>query len=72
MRCRGVDGPDTSIMVGGTSGQMADVRAKEDAGDVGGVCLERSHRNERGDVAVLNDAPDINVTLNRVHQLVYL
>ncbi len=45
---------------------MADVGGEEDAGDVPVVGEEAGDWDERGDVAVLNHAPDVDVSLVRV------
>lgn len=45
---------------------MADVGGEEDAGDVSVVGEEARNRDERGDVAVLNHAPDVDVALLKV------
>ena len=40
VRSRGINGPDSSVVVGRTSGEVADVGREEDAGYVGGMGLE--------------------------------
>lgn len=61
----GVDGPDSSVVVGGAGGEVADVGADENAGDVGVVGLEGGDGDQGGDVAVLDHAPDVDVALER-------
>lgn len=58
-----VDGPDAGGVVGAAGGQVADVGREQDAGDVGGVGGELADGDERGDVAVLDQAPDVDVAL---------
>ena len=50
-------------MVGGARREVADVGREEDACDVGHVCLEGCYGDERGNVAVLNHAPDVDIAL---------
>ena len=63
VRAVGIDGPDSSVVVGRTGCEVADVGREENSGDVGGVGLERSYWDEGGYVAVLEHAPDVNVAL---------
>ena len=63
VRSAGVNGPDSSVVVGGAGGQVADVRADQHAGDVGVVGLEGGDGDEGGDVAVLDHSPDVDVAL---------
>ena len=63
MRGAGVDRPDAGVVVGAAGTKMADVGGEKHAGDVGGVGLEGGYGDERGDVAVLEHAPDVDVAL---------
>jgi len=63
-RCR-IDGPDPSGVVGGAGCEVADVGGKQDAVDVLVVGQKASNRDEGGDVAVLDHAPDVDVALVR-------
>ena len=63
MRGVGVDGPDAGVVVGATGAEVADVGGEEDAGDVGVVGFEGGYGNERGDVAVLEHPPDVDIAL---------
>lgn len=58
-----VDGPDSRVMIGRAGCQMANVGTEEDARYVGGVGLERSYRDQRRYVAVLNHPPYVDVPL---------
>lgn len=60
---RQVHRPDTRRVVCGASGEVADVWRQEDAGDVGLMRLEFGHRDERRDVFVCDDAPDVDGAL---------
>lgn len=45
---------------------MADIRGKQDAGDVGAVSLEFGDRNEGGDIADGDEAPDVHAAMHAV------
>jgi len=65
--CRvGDDGPDSRVVVGAAGGEVADVRGEEHAGDVGCVGGEGADGDEGGDVAVLDQFPNVDVAL-RLH-----
>lgn len=59
----GDDGPDSRVVVGAAGGEVADVGGEEHAGDVGCVGGEGAHRDEGGDVAVLDQFPDVDIAL---------
>lgn len=58
-----VDAPDAGVVIGAAGGEVADVGGEEHAGYVGCVGLEGGYSDERGDVAVLEHAPHIDVSL---------
>jgi len=58
-----VDGPDAGVVIGAAGGKVADVGGEEHAGYVGCVGLEGGYGDEGGDVAVLEHAPHVDVTL---------
>lgn len=51
-------------MVGGTGGKVTDVGRKEYTRDIGGVGLKGGDRNEAGDVSLLNESPDVDISLS--------
>jgi len=59
----GVDGPDAGGVVGGAGGEVAGVGGEEDAGYIGVVGDEFADGDERGGVAGLDHAPDVDVAL---------
>jgi hypothetical protein len=58
-----VNGPNARGMVGGTSGQVTNVGGEEDAGDVGCVSHELADGEDRGGIATLDHAPNIDIAL---------
>ena len=58
-----VDGPDACVVIGAACCEMADVRREEDSSHISGMSLKGRDRYQRGDVAVLKHAPDVDVTL---------
>jgi len=59
----GDDAPYPRVVVGAAGGEVADVGGEEYARDVGGVGGEGADGDEGGDVAVLDQFPDVDVAL---------
>ena len=58
-----VDGPDARIVIGAACCEVTNVRREENSSHVSGMSLKRRYRYQRGDVAVLEHAPNVNVAL---------
>jgi hypothetical protein len=58
-----LDFPDLGSMVGGASSQVLDVGREEDTGDIVLVCGEVCDWNESSLFAVLDEVPNVDVTL---------
>ena len=67
----GNDCPDAGVVVGAAGREVADVGGEEHASDVGGVGGKGADGDERSDVSILDQFPDVNVALERsgLHQL---
>lgn len=63
MRLIGVNRPDTCRMVGRTGREVSDIGGEENASNVGLMGDKFAYWNERGDVFVLDHAPDVDVAL---------
>jgi len=57
------DGPDSRVVVGAAGREVADVGGEEHARDVGCVGGEGADGDEGGDIAVLDQFPDVDVAL---------
>jgi hypothetical protein len=55
---RGVDGPDAGSVVGAAGCEVPDVGREEDSSDVSAVSCEAAHRNQRGEVSILDHTPN--------------
>lgn len=62
--CR-VDGPDSRIVIGAACCEMADVWREENSSYISVMSLKGCHWYQRGDVAILDHPPDVNVALER-------
>ena len=60
---REIDGPDAGIMISRTCCEMAHVWRKQHASDIGCMCLKRGNWDERSDIAILEHAPDVDISL---------
>lgn len=60
-----VNGPNARIVIGAACCEMTDVRREENSSYIGGMSLKRRHWYQRGDVAILEHAPDVNVALEK-------
>lgn len=63
MRSGGINRPDAGCVVGGTSCQMADVRRKENASDVGGMGHKLTYGQDGCSIATLDHTPNVDVAL---------
>ena len=52
-------------MIGAACCKMTDVWREENSSHISGMSLKRRHWYQRGDVAVLEHAPDVNVALDK-------
>ena len=51
-------------MIGAACCKMTDVWREENSSHISGMSLKRCHWYQRGDVAVLEHAPDVNIALD--------
>ena len=60
---RWVDGPDACVVIGAACCEMTDVRGEQNSRHVSIMSLKRRYRNQRGEVTILDHAPNVNVAL---------
>ena len=58
-----INGPDARIVIGTACCEMTDVWREKNSGHTRVMSLEGRYRYQRGDVPVLEHAPDVNVAL---------
>ena len=58
-----VDGPDACVVIGTACCEMTDVRGEQNSRHVSIMSLKGRYRNQRGEVTILDHAPDVNVAL---------
>ena len=60
-----VDGPDACVVIGAACCEMTDVRGEQNSRHVSVMSLKGRYRNQRGEVTILDHAPNVNVALKR-------
>lgn len=64
-----VDGPDACVVIGAACCEMTDVRGEQNSRHVSVMSLKGRYRYQRGEVTILNHAPNVNVALEEKNVL---